>query len=642
VPPVAPASLSTPWRARLETRLLLFVTLVTGIAVVAMLVAANRVITAGAVERTHEDQDAAKQAFDRLLERRGEFATSQSRLITELPVFRAHLSDPRIAGDQATIQALADQYRVGVTADFLLVAAADGTWLGLSHWPASAPPDWTTLTGTPRPGGSNGQRSLVALPDGVYLVVLEPARFVDEVLGWMAIGYRLDDRLALELAGITRADVNIVAAGRLWSSSLADGPRRAMAGAVAAVAPARDWMDLGTTRYSSRHYSLDTATGAGGVSLILLIDWTPTQELIDQLHARLIWIGVAAFLLAVAGATVFSRRAARPLRDVVDAAREITRGEWTRRVPVRGTSEAAAMAVAFNEMTATLTTLNTELKTAKDRAEQASRAKDQFLANMSHELRTPLNGIMGMTTLVRDTPMSEEQREYMSIIDTSAQGLLSIVNDVLDFAKIDAEALTLAPAPFDTRACFEHTRALLWPLASARGLELVYELAPAMPAQVVGDEARLRQILLNLAGNAIKFTPAGSVRVRARAATGDGAAISDVVLHVEVKDTGIGIPKDRQAAIFEPFVQADGSTTRRYGGTGLGLTICGRLVALMGGQLSVASESGAGSTFAFSVRMGRVESVGRRALRAIDHEHRDGGATGLELQPELLLHRGEQ
>src|SRR6185503_18407488 len=137
------------------------------------------------------------------------------------------------------------------------------------------------------------------------------------------------------------------------------------------------------------------------------------------------------------------RRAARPLRDVVEAAREITRGEWHRRVPVRGSSEAATMAVAFNEMTATLTALNAQLTEAKDRAEEASRAKDQFLANMSHELRTPLNGIMGMTTLMKDTPMSDDQREYLSIIDGSSASLLAIVNDVLDFAKIDAGALAV-------------------------------------------------------------------------------------------------------------------------------------------------------------------------------------------------------
>ncbi|HET9266790.1 MAG TPA: ATP-binding protein [Vicinamibacterales bacterium] len=603
---MASTPLSTPWRARLETRLLLFVTLVTGAAVLGMQLAAHRIITAGAVERTHEDQDAAKQAFDRLLERRGEFATSQSRLITELPVFRAHLSDPRVAADQATIQALADQYRASVAADFLLVATSDGTWLGRSNWPATDAPDWATLIGASGPERSSGQRGLVTLRDGVYLVVIEPARFVDEVLGWMAIGYRLDDRLALELAGITRADVNIVANGHVWSSSLAGAARRAMTTTVEAGATTQEWLDLGDARYSSRRYPLDTAAGVGGASLILLIDWTPTQALIDELSTRLIWIGLAAFLLGVIGAIVFSRRAARPLRDVVKAAREITGGDWTRRVPVRGTSEAATMAVAFNEMTATLTALNAQLTTAKERAEHASKAKDQFLANMSHELRTPLNGIMGMTTLLGDTPMSDEQREYASLIDASAQTLLSIVNDVLDFAKIDAGALHVDPAPFDPRACFEHTRAVLQPLVGPKPVALLYEVDPGMPAELVGDEMRLRQILLNLGGNAIKFTPSGRVRVRASASAADDRS-GDVVLQVEVSDTGIGIPAERQAAIFEPFVQADGSSTRRYGGTGLGLTICARLVALMGGTISVVSTPGAGSTFAFSVRMARVD-----------------------------------
>jgi signal transduction histidine kinase len=636
---VAASSLSTPWHARLETRLLLFVTLVTGAAMIAMLLAANRVITTGAIEHMHEDQDAAKQAFDRLLERRGESAASQSRLITELPVFRAHLSDPRLAGDDATIQALADQYRVSVGGDFLLVATADGAWRGRSNWPAATAPDWMSITGAARPAMPAGRRTLVALADGVYLVVLEPARFVDEVLGWMAIGYRVDDDVALELAGITRADVNIVAGGRLWSSSLVGEPRRAMSEAVRGGGAGQNWLDVGATRYSSRHYPLDTV-GGGGASLILLIDWMPTQQLIDQLHTRLLWIGLTAFLLAVVGATVFSRRATRPLRDVVDAAREITRGEWTRRVPVRGRAEAATMAEAFNEMTSTLTTLNVQLSAAKDHAEQASRAKDQFLANISHELRTPLNGIMGMTTLINDTELSDEQREFVTIIDSSASSLLTIVNDVLDFAKIDAGAMSLDPGPFDVRRCFEHTRRLLSPLASAKQLELVYDVDPRLPVTLIGDEMRLRQVLLNLAGNAIKFTTSGSVCVRARAT--EGAGDPRVVLQVEVIDTGIGIAPDRQGSIFEPFVQADGSTTRRYGGTGLGLTICARLVAMMDGAISVTSSPGSGTTFTFFVRLAHPEpSVGRRANGAVDHQHLDRLASGLELESELLLHRGK-
>jgi signal transduction histidine kinase len=329
---------------------------------------------------------------------------------------------------------------------------------------------------------------------------------------------------------------------------------------------------------------------------------------------------------------------ARPLRDVVDAARDHARRVDAARSGARQLG-GRAMAVAFNEMTATLTTLNTELKTAKDRAEGASKAKDQFLANVSHELRTPLNGIMGMTTVVLDTPMSDEQREYMSIIDTSARGLLSIVNDVLDFAKIDADALTLEPAPFDPRACFEHTRALLWPLANARSLELLYDIDAALPAQLVGDETRLRQIVLNLAGNAIKFTPAGRVQVRVRVFDGPDSPNAGVVWAVEYRHR-LGIPKDRQGAISTPSCRRYGSSTAATAALGWG-SPSARLVAMMGGRFSVASEPGTESTF--NSRCGWRESnqsaAGRVARRSpARRSARDRARASIE----LLLHSREQ
>jgi signal transduction histidine kinase/CheY-like chemotaxis protein/HPt (histidine-containing phosphotransfer) domain-containing protein len=352
-------------------------------------------------------------------------------------------------------------------------------------------------------------------------------------------------------------------------------------------------------------------------------------------YAFALGLMLLAFGGAVLGARVFARRVTRPLEEVVGVVRNISAhgGQAEIRLTANPPAEISALLEDVNGMQSRLAEsyrqleqalnqrqrLNSELRAltedldrkVRDRtvelvdatriAEEANRAKSEFLANMSHEIRTPLNGIIGMTELALDTPLSAEQREYLSIVKSSADALLIVLNDILDFSKIEMRKLELEHIPFSIR---DHLAELLKPLAlraDQKKLEVICHVLPDVAHVAVGDPGRLRQVIVNLVGNAIKFTERGQILVQVETQSKDAAGM---VLHYFVSDSGMGIPADKQQAIFEAFKQADGSTTRRFGGTGLGLAISSTLVELMGGRIWVESEPLEGSTFHFTVRLG--------------------------------------
>jgi signal transduction histidine kinase/ActR/RegA family two-component response regulator len=366
--------------------------------------------------------------------------------------------------------------------------------------------------------------------------------------------------------------------------------------------------------------------GARVGTLLLMAGPSPFIEAMHEYWKLLPWIlglglGVAGITAALAQSKVSA-----PILAVANIAHRIAQSHgFDERIAVPATDELAVLAASLNTMLDEIAQrdaeraeyrrqleqqvvernrVNAELvlaidkaEVAIDKAEEASRLKGEFLANMSHELRTPMNGILGFTQLCLGTGLTEDQRDYLDTVERSAEGLMQLLNDILDVSKIEAGKMEVEREPFSIRTCVERSTRTMLASAQQKGLELTWEVDPRIPDALVGDENRIRQVLLNLIGNALKFTDRGSVSVAVEMQPGPD---SGLMTHFSVRDTGPGIPEDKRKIIFEPFRQADGSTTRRFGGTGLGLAISTGLVDIMGGRIWVESEVGRGSAFHFT------------------------------------------
>lgn len=328
----------------------------------------------------------------------------------------------------------------------------------------------------------------------------------------------------------------------------------------------------------------------------------------SRLREKALWVNGARELVIIGGICVLSWIASEKL-NLFEKFYFLTRKtDWLDEVVIVGTMLALCLTVfslrRWRELRIEIAErlqIQAKLVLATEAAESANRTKSEFLANMSHEIRTPLNGILGMTDLALETPLSPEQREYLETVKMSGDSLLTVINEILDFSKIEAGRIDLEEIDFNLRDCLEGTLKTLALRADEKGLELLCEITSELPEIVRGDSSRLRQVLSNLLANAIKFTNAGEVALKAEMQTED---VHHHLVRFTISDTGIGIPPEKQLRIFEPFIQADTSTTRKYGGTGLGLSISSGLVKMMGGDIWVHSEAGKGSQFCFTVRLG--------------------------------------
>ena len=591
-----------PWHRRLEARVIVGVIALVALSLSAILVATTRVVTARALERTSSDLEAARDAFRRLVDDRAEFASAQSALVTALPVFRAHLTDTRLREDVATLEAMADHYRQQLKATFAVVGDADGRWIATSGWADGESSSEVAAAIADATSGNAGRR-FIASGERLFLVVSQPARFADEVLGTLTVGYALDDELATGLAQVTHREVNLVGDGVVYASSLPDAERAALAAALERVRQsltgASALQDIGNREFAVGEFPLPLDGGSAvPARLILLDDWAPTQEFLTQLRWRLLGTGAVIFAVALAMGILFSRRMARPLEDLATAAQDIAAGNWSRQLPIRGTAEEAVMAQAVNAMTTSLRHWYEEAKERDDQLRHAQKveALGRLAGGLAHDFNNFLTAIKGYAELLlEDFDPADKQRSKAEGILRAADTAAGLTRQLLAFSRKRVVAVQV----LSLDRLLSSTEKMLHRLIG-EDVVLTTSIAPGTGC-VKADPHQIEQVLLNLVVNARDAMPTGgTIDVRLTGVELPEAPETSGVrlqpgryVRLTVRDTGCGMTPEVKARIFEPFF-----TTKREGaGTGLGLAVVVGIVEQLGGAIAVDTELNRGTTF---------------------------------------------